>query len=72
MQILSEKIIKNYNKYVGKGIIRKKVRKDNKKFLTREIIEKLKQSEKEIANRRVIPAEVVFKDLRNKYGYKEI
>ncbi len=34
-----------------------------------DIIEKLKQSEKEIENGEGIDAEVAFKELRQKYGY---
>lgn len=41
----------------------------NQKILKRDIIEKLKQSEKEIENEQGIEADEAFKELRERYGY---
>lgn len=50
-------------------LIRKRPQKAKDKFLTSEIVEKLKQSEKEIERGEVVSADIVFKELREKYGY---
>lgn len=41
-----------------------------KKMLENNLIEKLKIAEKQIKNGEVIDANVVFKEMREKYGYK--
>ena len=65
MQIISKDLLKNYNRYVGKKS--KKIKNVNCKTLTTEIIENLKQAEKEINEGKVIPAQTVFKLLREKH-----
>lgn len=40
-----------------------------KNMIKREIIEKLKQSEKEIENGEGMDLDIAFKELRQKYGY---
>lgn len=40
-----------------------------KNMIKREIIEKLKQSEKEIENGEGMDIDIAFKELRQKYGY---
>ena len=40
-----------------------------KKHLREDVIEKLKQSEREIENGEGIESDIVFKELRQKYGY---
>ena len=46
--------------------------KINQKILKKDILEKLKQSEREIENGQGIEAEEAFKELREKYGYESI
>ena len=48
MQTISGKIMKTCNKFIGQIITRNNRKIGNEKFLTREILENLKQAEKEI------------------------
>ena len=65
--IAGKKYIKNISKPIA--IKFPKYKKNTNSFFTEEIIEKLKQSEREIENGELVPAEVVFKEMRQKYGY---
>lgn len=51
------------------NIVRLKQKEINSEKEKKDIIKKLKQSEKEIENGEGTEAEVVFKQLRQKYGY---
>ena len=44
----------------------------NKEMMKKDIINKLKNSEKEIENGEGIDAEVAFEELRLKYGYQQL
>ena len=67
MQIIVGRITNMYNKFVGKTIKTIFDKKSNK-FLTKEIIENLKEAEREIDKGKVIPAKVAFRELRDIYG----
>ena len=81
MQITSQEIEKTLNQYekIDKPIIVKRQNKQDviilsmkeyeDRILKNDIIEKLKKSEKEIENGEGIDADIVFRELRQKYGY---
>lgn len=69
MQIISGKIVKSYSKFIGQILTRKNKKICNQNFWTREIIENLKEAEKEIDEGKLISAKAAFKELRDMYGY---
>lgn len=69
MQIISGKITKTYNKFVGQIITRNNKKRSNETFFTREIIESLKKAEQEIENGEGMLFEDFVKELRDKYAY---
>lgn len=69
MKKISKKIMKNYNKFLGEIFTRNNRKLCNKTFLTREIIENLKQAESEINNGEGILLEDFTRELRAKYEY---
>ena len=50
MQVISGKVLKTYNKFIGKIITKDNKKRGNERFYTREIIESLKKAEQEIEN----------------------
>lgn len=60
--------MKNYSKFMRQTRIINNKKIDKEKMLTREIIDNLKESEKEIDEGKVIPSKVVFEGLRELYG----
>ena len=69
MQTISGKILKTCNKFIGQIITRNNRKIGNEKFLTREIVENLKQAEKEIDNGERIILGDFINELRQKYKY---
>lgn len=69
MQTISGKILKSYSKFMGQIITRNNKKIGNEKFLTKEIIDNLKQAEREIDNGEGILLDDFIKGLRNKYEY---
>ena len=69
MQTISGKILRTYDKFIGQIITRNNKKVGNEKFLTRDVIESLKQAEREIENGEGILLEEFVKDLRAKYEY---
>ena len=69
MQTISGKIMKTCNKFIGQIITRNNRKIGNEKFLTREILENLKQAEKEIENGEGIILGDFINELRQKYKY---
>ena len=69
MQTISGKIMKTCNKFIGQIITRNNRKIGNEKFLTREIVENLKQAEKEIDNGEGIILGDFINELRQKYEY---
>ena len=69
MQTISGKIMKTYNKFIGQIITRDNKNRGNEKFFTRDIIESLKQSEREIENGEGIILDDFIRELKEKYEY---
>ena len=69
MQMISRKIVKTCNRFIGQIITRNNKNRGNQKFFTKEIIECLKKAEKEIENGEGMLLEDFAKELRGKYEY---
>lgn len=72
MQTISGIIMRTYDKLVGQITAKTNKKVKNEKFLTKEIIENLKQAEKQIQNGEGIFLDDFVKEVRVKYEYKEI
>lgn len=69
MQTISGKIIRTCDKFIGQIITRNNKKVGNEKILTRDIIESLKQAEREIENGEGILLEEFVKELRANYEF---
>lgn len=78
MQQVSIQQIENAVKQYGEIVVSKNdkdkvvvmsMEEYKKRILNRDIIEKLKQSEKEIEKKEGMESDIAFKELRQKYGY---
>lgn len=65
-EIIEPIIVKRKNK---SDVVILSIDEYKEKFLEEEIIKHLKKSEEDIKNKRTIPADKVFEELRNDYDY---